>query len=69
MNFTQPQTQPVAPAKEEEPESRNPFVRSALFNLKKKDEHKRDDQSDKKEDASTDDEFAEFDVPAFLRDR
>lgn len=68
-SFTQPQTQPVAPAKEEEPESRNPFVRSALFNLKKKDEKKRDDQSDKKEDASGDDEFAEFDVPAFLRDR
>jgi hypothetical protein len=44
-------------------------VRSALFNLKKKDEQKRDDQSDKKEDVETDDEFAEFDVPAFLRDR
>ena len=54
---------------ENEEENRNPFVRSALFNLKKKDEKKRDDQSDKKEDVATDDEFAEFDVPAFLRDR
>ena len=60
---------PAKPKKEEESESHNPFVRSALFNLKKKDEQKRDDKSDKKEDIDSDDEFAEFDVPAFLRDR
>ena len=67
--FTQPQVMPNKPKKEEEQESHNPFVRSALFNLRKKDEQKRDDQSDKKEDIESDDEFAEFDVPAFLRDR
>lgn len=67
--FTQPQIVANKPKKEEETESHNPFVRSALFNLKKKDEKKRDDQSDKKEDIESDDEFAEFDVPAFLRDR
>lgn len=67
--FTQPQIVTNKPKKEEETESHNPFVRSALFNLKKKDEKKRDDQSDKKEDIESDDEFAEFDVPAFLRDR
>ncbi len=69
-SFTQPQVVvPKSPAKEETEESHNPFVRSALFNLRKKDEKKRDDQSDKKEDVDSDDEFAEFDVPAFLRDR
>lgn len=67
--FTQPQIVTNKPKKEEDTESHNPFVRSALFNLKKKDEKKRDDQSDKKEDIESDDEFAEFDVPAFLRDR
>lgn len=67
--FTQPQVNTPKPAKEEVEESRNPFVRSALFNLRKKEEKQRDDQSDKKEDAAGDDEFAEFDVPAFLRDR
>jgi cell division protein FtsZ len=69
--FTQPQTPAQRSVKEEkeEEESNNPFVRSALFNLKKRDEKKRDDQSDKKEDIENDDEFAEFDVPAFLRDR
>ena len=68
--FTQPQVVPTKIKKEEtKEENHNPFVRSALFNLKKKDEQKRDDQSDKKEDVATDDEFAEFDVPAFLRDR
>jgi cell division protein FtsZ len=69
-SFTQPQVVvPKSPVKEETEESHNPFVRSALFNLRKKDEKKRDDQSDKKEDVDSDDEFAEFDVPAFLRDR
>ncbi len=68
--FTQPQVVTAKPKKEENTEeNHNPFVRSALFNLRKKDEKKRDDQSDKKEDVETDDEFAEFDVPAFLRDR
>lgn len=68
--FTQPQIVSSKPKKEEnQEESHNPFVRSALFNLRKKDEKKRDDQSDKKEDIESDDEFAEFDVPAFLRDR
>lgn len=68
--YTQPQVVMSKPQKEEkEQESHNPFVRSALFNLRKKDEQKRDDKSDKKEDADSDDEFAEFDVPAFLRDR
>lgn len=69
--FTQPQTPAQRSVKEEkeEEESNNPFVRSALFNLRKKEETKRDDQSDKKEDIENDDEFAEFDVPAFLRER
>ena len=69
--FTQPQTPAQRSVKEEkeEEEASNPFVRSALFNLRKKEETKRDDQSDKKEDIENDDEFAEFDVPAFLRER
>ncbi|HNV45129.1 cell division protein FtsZ [Candidatus Woesebacteria bacterium] len=68
--FTQPQT--VAdrkPKKEEKIESNNPFVRSALFNLKKGNKQKEADQSDKKEDAEGDDEFSEFEVPAFLRQK
>jgi len=50
-------------------DSNNPFVRSALFNLKKDNKHKVTDQSDKKEDADADDEFSEFEVPAFLRQK
>lgn len=68
--FTQPQT--VAdrkPKKEEKAESNNPFIRSALFNLKKDNKQKEADQSDKKEDAEGDDEFSEFEVPAFLRQK
>gem|GEM_PF-3117587 len=68
--YTQPQT--IAdrkPAKEEKIESNNPFVRSALFNLKKDHKPKQEDQSDKKEDAENDDEFGEFEVPAFLRNK
>jgi cell division GTPase FtsZ len=68
--FTQPQT--VAdrkPKKEEKAESNNPFVRSALFNLKKDSKQKEADQSDKKEDAEGNDEFSEFEVPAFLRQK
>lgn len=67
--FTQPQPQVKKQEPEEDNSPSNPFVRSALFNLKRKDETTRNDQSDKQEDAETDDEFAEFDVPAFLRDR
>lgn len=68
--YTQPQT--VAdrkPKKEEKVESNNPFVRSALFNLKKDSKKKQEDKSDKKEDAETNDEFSEFEVPAFLRQK
>lgn len=69
--FTQPQMVMSKPEVDqvEEEKSQNPFMRSSLFNLKKKPEAKPDDKSDKKEDASNEDEFAEFDVPAFLRDR
>lgn len=66
--YTQPQT--IAdrkPAKEEKADSNNPFIRSALFNLKKDHKAKEEDQSDKKEDVGADEEFGEFEVPAFLR--
>jgi cell division protein FtsZ len=68
--YTQPQTTADRkPKKEEKIESNNPFVRSALFNLKKESKHKQEDKSDKKEDAETSDEFSEFEVPAFLRQK
>jgi cell division protein FtsZ len=68
--FTQPQTVGDRKVKKEEKtESSNPFVRSALFNLKKDSKQKEADQSDKKEDAGGDDEFSEFEVPAFLRQK
>ena len=68
--FTQPQT--IADRQPQEKENKseksgNPFVRSALFNLKKDAQNKRQDQSDKKEQAESDEEFSEFEVPAFLR--
>ena len=68
--FTQPQTIADRQPKEKEDKSEknsNPFVRSALFNLKKDAQNKRQDQSDKKEEAESDEEFSEFEVPAFLR--
>ena len=65
--FTQPQMKTSKKQAEPKEESTNPFVRSAIFNLKKDEEKSRDDQSDKKEDVDNDEEFAKFDVPAFLR--
>jgi cell division protein FtsZ len=67
--FTQPQPQVKKEVVEEDNTPTNPFVRSALFNLKKKEDEERVDQSDKVEDVDSDQEFAEFEVPAFLRDR
>jgi cell division protein FtsZ len=68
--YTQPQTMADRkPKKEEKVENNNPFVRSALFNLKKDSKKKQEDKSDKKEDAENNDEFSEFEVPAFLRQK